>query len=59
LFRSYRIVSRTKRDFLFVRRNYDTIIAGTQLFVLLFVTTAIVYETWHWHNLAIGNYGDR
>lgn len=48
-----------KRDFLFVRRNYDTIIAGTQLFVFLFVTTAVVYETQHWHNPAIGNYGDR
>jgi hypothetical protein len=42
---SYRIVSRMKRDFLFVRRNYDTIIGGTQVFVFLFVTTAIVYET--------------
>jgi voltage-gated potassium channel len=38
LFRSYRIVSRMKRDFLFVMRNYDTVIVGTQLFVFLFVT---------------------
>jgi voltage-gated potassium channel len=38
LFRSHRIVSRMKRDFLFVMRNYDTVIVETQLFVFLFVT---------------------
>jgi hypothetical protein len=43
--RAIRLFRRMKRDFLFVGRNYDTIIAGTQLFVFLFVTTAIVYET--------------
>jgi voltage-gated potassium channel len=58
LFRSYRIASRMKRDFPFVRRNYDRIIAGTNLFVFLFVMTAVVYETQHWHNPAIGNYVD-
>src|SRR3954467_9263513 len=36
LFRSYRIASRMKRDFPFVRRNYDTIVAGAHLFVFLF-----------------------
>jgi len=58
LFRSYLIVSRMKRDFPFVRRNYDTIVAGTNLFVFLFGMTAVVYETQHWHNPAIGNYLD-
>jgi voltage-gated potassium channel len=58
LFRSYRIASRMKRDFPFVRRNYETIIAGTHLFVFLFVMTAVVYETQHQHNPAIGNYVD-
>jgi voltage-gated potassium channel len=58
LFRSYRIASRMKHDFPFVRRNYDTIIAGTNLFVFLFVMTAVVYETQHRHNPAIGNYVD-
>jgi voltage-gated potassium channel len=47
-----------KRDFPFVRRNYDTIVAGTHLFVFLFVMTAVVYETQHQHNSAIGNYVD-
>src|SRR6516225_9672161 len=58
LFRSYRIASRMQRDFPFVRRNYDTIVAGTHLFVFLFVMTAIVYETQHRQNPAIGNYID-
>jgi voltage-gated potassium channel len=58
LFRSYRIASRMRHDFPFVRRNYDTIIAGTNLFVFLFVMTAVVYETQHGHNPAIGNYVD-
>jgi voltage-gated potassium channel len=58
LFRSYRIASRMRHDFPFVRRNYDTIIAGTNLFVFLFVMTAVVYETQHGHNPAIGNYAD-
>jgi voltage-gated potassium channel len=58
LFRSYRIASRMKRDFPFVRRNYDTIVAGAHLFVFLFVMTAVVYETQHQHNPAIGNYVD-
>ena len=58
LFRSYRIVSRMKRDFRFVRRNYDMIVAATNLFVFLFGMTAVVYETQHRHNPAIGNYLD-
>jgi voltage-gated potassium channel len=58
LFRSYRIANRMKRDFPFVRRNYDTIVAATNLFVFLFGMTAVVYETQHRHNPAIGNYLD-
>src|SRR6516162_589587 len=58
LFRSYRIASRMKYDFPFVRRNYDTIVAGTHLFVFLFVMMAVVYETQHQNNRAIGNYVD-
>ena len=58
LFRSYRIASRMQRDFPFVRRNYDTIVAGTHLFIFLFAMTAIVYETQHRQSPAIGNYID-
>jgi voltage-gated potassium channel len=58
LLRTYRIASRMRRDFPFVRRNYDTIVAGTHLFVFLFVMTAIVYETQHRQNPEIANYID-
>ncbi|MBV8739870.1 MAG: potassium channel family protein [Alphaproteobacteria bacterium] len=58
LFRSYRIASRMRRDFPFVRRNYGTIVAGINLFVFLFGMTAVVYETQHRHNPEIGNYLD-
>jgi voltage-gated potassium channel len=58
LFRSYRVASRMRRDLPFVRRNYDTIVAGTNLLVFLFGMTAVVYETQHRHNPAIGNYLD-
>jgi voltage-gated potassium channel len=58
LFRSDRIANRVKHDFPFVRRDYDTIVAGAHLFVFLFVMRAVVYETQHQHNPAIGNYVD-
>jgi voltage-gated potassium channel len=58
LFRSYRTASRMRRDFPFVRRNYDTITAAINIFVFLFLTTAVVYETQHWHNPSIANYLD-
>lgn len=58
LFRFYRIARRMQRDFPFVRRNYDAIVAGTNLFVFLFGMTAVVFETQHRHNPAIGNYLD-
>ena len=58
LFRSYRVASRLRDDFPFVRRNYDTIIAGTHLFFFLFFMTAVVYETQYRHNPEIGNYVD-
>lgn len=58
LFRSYRVASRMRRDFPFVRRNYDTIVAATNLFVFLFGMTAVVYESQHRYNPAIGNYLD-
>ena len=41
-----------------MRHNYDTIVSGIHPFVFLFVMTAVVYETQHQHNPAIGNYVD-
>jgi voltage-gated potassium channel len=58
LFRTYRLASRMRRDFPFVRRNYDTIVAATNLFVFLFGMTAVVYESQHRDNPAIRNYLD-
>jgi len=55
LSRSYRVVSRMKRDFLFVRLNYDAVIVGSQLFVFLLRRSAIVCETQHGYNPGIGN----
>jgi voltage-gated potassium channel len=58
LFRSDRIASRMKRGFPWMRRNYDTIIGGTNLFVFLFLLMAVVYETQRRHNPAIADYVD-
>jgi voltage-gated potassium channel len=58
LFRSYRVATRMRQDSAFVRRHYDTIVAGTHLFVFLFLMTAIVYQTQYTYNAAISNYLD-
>jgi len=58
LVRSYRLISRLRRDFLFFRRNQDTVQAAVNLFVFIFITTALVYETQHNVNPAIKNYVD-
>lgn len=58
LFRSYRVATRMRQDVPFVRRHYDTIVAGTHLFVFLFLMTAVVYQTQYTHNAAISNYLD-
>ncbi len=41
-----------------LHRNEETIIAGANLTVFIFVMTAIVYETQHYSNPDIGNYAD-
>lgn len=58
LFRSYRTVHRLRADFAFFRRNQQTIDAATNLFVFIFVMTAVVYETQHYSNAAIHDYAD-
>jgi voltage-gated potassium channel len=58
LFRSYRIASRMKHDLPFVRRNYNTNVAATNLFGFLFGMRAMVFETQHGHDPAIANYLD-
>lgn len=58
LLRSYQTVRRLQLDFAFFRRHQQTIDAVINLFVFLFVMTAIVYATQHSHNDKIHNYVD-
>lgn len=58
LLRSYQLVQRLRKDSLFFRRNEQTALSAINLFVFLFVMTAIVYETQHYTNPEIGNYVD-
>ena len=45
LLHTYQLVARLRQDSRFFRRNEEVIFAGTNLFVFIFVMTAIVYET--------------
>lgn len=58
LLRSYQTVRRLRTDFDFFRRHQQTIDAGINLFVFLFVMTAVVYETQHYTNPKIQHYAD-
>lgn len=58
LLRSYQLLRRLRQDFEFFRRNEQTITAGLNLAVFIFVMTAIVYETQHYTNPGIRNYAD-
>ena len=58
LFRSYQLISRLRRDFPVFRRQQDQIHAGLNLFIFIFMMTALVYETQHTHNPSINNYVD-
>lgn len=58
LLRSYQTVKRLRRDFVFFRRNQQTIDAGINLFVFIFLMTAIVYESQHYTNDKIRDYAD-
>ena len=58
LLRSYQTLSRLRQDFSFFRRNEQTVTAGLNLGVFVFVVTALVYETQHGANPKITNYAD-
>lgn len=58
VFRSYQTVSRLRRDVPFFRRNQDSVFAGLNLFIFIFVMTAIVYETQKGPTTGIDNYVD-
>jgi voltage-gated potassium channel len=56
--RTYQVLERLRQDSPFVRRNEEAILAALNLAIFVFVMTAIVYETQHRSNPAIGNYAD-
>lgn len=58
LLRSYQTLRRLRQDFVFFRRHEQTINAGVNLAVFVFLMTAIVYETQHYSNEKIQNYAD-
>ena len=56
--RSYLIMQRLKHDVPWIRRNEQTMIAAINLFVSVFILTALVYETQHGMNPKVQHYGD-
>lgn len=58
LLRTYQMVSRLRIDSVFFRRNEDAVFAVVNLAVFIFIMTAVVYESQHWRNAAVGNYVD-
>lgn len=58
LFRSYQTVSRLRQDVPFFRRHQEAVFAGLNLFIFIFVMTAIVYETQYGKSPGINNYVD-
>lgn len=58
LMRSYHLLRELRRDSLWFRRNEEVIQSGINLFVFIFVITAIVYVAEGNRNPAINNYFD-
>ncbi|WP_119420966.1 potassium channel family protein [Desertibaculum subflavum] len=58
LMRSYHLLRELRRDWLWFRRNEEVIQSGINLFVFVFVITAIVYVVEGSRNPAINNYFD-
>lgn len=58
LVRSYHLLKQLRRDFTWFRINEDIVLAAINLFVFLFIMTAVVYETQHATNPQIKNYID-
>ena len=58
LLRTYAFLQRLRGASRWFRRNEDAVVAGTNLFVFIFVMTGVVYDTQHWSNPHIANYAD-
>lgn len=55
---AYRFIRQLRADVAFFRNNPAAVNAGVNLIVFLFLMTALVYETQHYINPKIQNYGD-
>ncbi|MCB1378448.1 MAG: ion transporter [Alphaproteobacteria bacterium] len=58
LLRSYQLLKRLRQDFVWFRRNEQTVLSALNLGIFIFLMTAIVYETQHYGNPQISNYAD-
>lgn len=58
LLRTYHLMRQLREDFAYFRRHEDIVLASINLFVFLFIMTALVYETQHITNPQITNYAD-
>jgi voltage-gated potassium channel len=58
LLRSYQLLARLRQEYRYFRDHEEVVIAVANFAVFVFVMTAIVYETQHVANPAIGNYAD-
>ncbi|KFE36638.1 ion channel [Thioclava atlantica] len=58
LLRTYQLLARLRRDFVFFRRHEDVVIAAINLGVFLFVMTGLIYATQVRINPQINNYAD-
>lgn len=58
LVHSFRMAEMLREDFPAFRRNEDAILAAVHLLVVLFIATALVYETQRGHHPQIANYLD-
>lgn len=58
LLRSYPVLAHFRKDFRFFQENEDVILSTINLFIFIFVMTALVFEMQVGHNPAIQNYVD-
>jgi voltage-gated potassium channel len=58
LLRTFHLLRQLRQDFPWFRRNEEVALASVNLFVFIFIMTAVVYETQHQTNPQIQNYID-
>lgn len=58
LTRSYQMLQRLRQDSGFFRRNEQSVLAGVNLLIFVFVVTGLVYETQRGRNADVVNYAD-